>query len=66
MHDIEKALNEKIYLNLFIIIFSNYHNFFDVFFRIKVDKLSFYYFNDYIISLIFDKKLNFDLIYNIF
>ena len=54
IYNIEKALNKKIYLNFFIIIFSKYHDFFDVFFYIKVDKLSFHRFNNYKISLIFD------------
>ena len=66
MHDIKKTLNEKIYLNLFIIIFLKYHDFLDVFFYIKIDKFSFYRLSDYKISLTFDKKSNFDLIYDMF
>ena len=66
MHDIKKTLNKKIYLNSFIIMSSKYHDFFDVFFYTKVDKLFFDRFNNYKISLIFNKKLNFDSIYNIF
>ena len=65
MHDIEKALSEKTYSNLFIIMFLKYHDFFDVFFYIKVDKFFFHRFNDYKISLMLDKKSNFDLIYDI-
>ena len=59
-------MNEKIYLNPFIIIFSKYHDFLDVFFYIKIDKLSSYRFSDYKISLMSDKKLSFNSIYDIF
>ena len=37
-----------------------------MFFYIKVNKFSFYRFNDYKILLIFNKKLSFDSIYDIF
>ena len=66
MHNIEKTLNEKTYLNSFIIIFSKYYNFFDVFFRVKIDKFFFYRFNDYKILLMFNKKSSFDFIYEKF
>ena len=66
MHNIEKILNEKIYLNFFIIVFLIYYDFFNIFFYIKVNKLFFHRFSDYKISLIFNKKLNFDFIYDIF
>ena len=66
MYNIKKILNKKIYLNFFIIIFSKYYNFLNVFFRIKVDKFFFYRFSDYKILLMLDKKSNFDLIYDIF
>ena len=47
-------------------MFSKYHDFFDIFFYTKIDKFSFHRFNNHKISLIFDKKLNFNLIYDIF
>ena len=37
-----------------------------MFFYIKINKFSFYHLSDYKIPLIFDKKSNFDLIYDIF
>ena len=66
IHDIEKTLNEKIYLNIFIITFLKYYDFFDVFSRAKINKFSFYYLSDYKISLMFNKKLSFNFIYDIF
>ena len=66
MYNIKKILNEKIYSNSFIIMFSKYYNFFNMFFYMKVDKLFFYRFNNYKISLMLNKKSNFNLIYNIF
>ena len=66
MHDIEKTLNKKIYLNLFIIVFSKYHDFFNIFFMRKLKKKLFHRFNDYKILLIFNKKSSFNFIYDIF
>ena len=44
---------------------SKYHDFFNMFFYAKVDKLLFYRLNDYKILLIFNKKINFNFMYNI-
>ena len=41
IHDIEKTLNEKIYLNIFIITIFKYYDFFDVFSRAKINKFFF-------------------------
>ena len=47
-------------------MFSKYHDFLDIFFYIKIDKLSSHRFNNYKISLMLNKKSNFDLIYDMF
>ena len=65
MHDIEKILNKKIYSNSFIVISSKYHDFLNVFFYIKINKFSSHRLSDHKIPLMFDKKSNFDSIYDI-
>ena len=47
-------------------MFSKYHDFLDIFFYAKINKFSFHRFSDYKISLIFNKKSSFNLIYNMF
>ena len=64
IYDFKKTLNEKIFSKFFIIVFSKNYDFFDIFFYTKID-FFFYRFNDYKILLIFNKKLNFNFIYNI-
>ena len=66
MHNIEKTLNEKKISNFFIIVFSKYYDFFNIFFYTKINKLSFYYLNNYKILLMFNKKSSFNFIYDIF
>ena len=43
-------------------MFLKYYNFFDIFFYINVNKSFFYYFSDYKILEIFNKKSNFEFI----
>ena len=66
INNIEKIFEKKIYLNLIIIIFEKYQNFFDIFFKKQIDKFFFYRFNNHKINFIFEKKSNFDFYYDIF
>ena len=49
-----------------MIILTKYYDFLNIFSRDKVDKLFSYRFNNYKISLIFEKNSIFDLLYFIF
>ena len=63
MTDIEKALKEKLYSNSTTLLLEKYQDFLNMFFREEVDKLFLYQFNDYKIDIIFEKKSEFDFIY---
>ena len=47
-------------------MFLKYHDFFNVFFYTKINKVFFHHLSDHKISLIFNKKLSFNFIYDMF
>ena len=63
--DIKKALREKSFSNSTTLLFEEYQNFLNMFFREKADKLLLYRFNNYKINIISEKKSDFDFIYKI-